>query len=164
MSIGSTLKHVLGFIAGILIPGASTTTTNLTHSVQQHLADLYGAAAAKMAADLKVDTSGMSGMDKIFAITKALVDTAVRDGFKGDLKVLGDVMLDVAQSAYRSIEPSIGADIVALASALSANPLVVTAATLVGDLVQSQLDSIPWGAPGAPGSTAASSTAVSPTT
>ncbi|WP_242140887.1 hypothetical protein [Sphingomonas sp. TREG-RG-20F-R18-01] len=147
MSIGSTLKHILGFVAGILIPGASQDTTTLTHSVQQHLADLYGAAAAKMAAELKLDTTGMSGPDKVFAITKALVATAQRDGFKGDLTVLGHVAVDIAQSAFRSIEPNIGADIVALASALTANPLVNVAAELVGGIAQKAADGIVFGAP-----------------
>ena len=42
----------------------------------------------------------MTGPQKVFAITERLVATAVSQGFKGDLKVLGEMMLDVAQ-AYR---------------------------------------------------------------
>lgn len=143
MSLKSTFLHAIGAIAGILIPGASASTTQLTHSVQQHLADLYGEAARDMAARLKLDTTGMSGPDKVFAITKALVATAQRDGFKGDVKVLGDVCLDIAQAAYRASEPNIGAAIVALASALSANPLVRLAAGLVGDVAQQAADAHP---------------------
>lgn len=140
MSIGSTLKHVLGIVAGILIPGASRTATDLTHSVQQELADLYGEAAAKMAAELKLDTTSMSGPEKVFAITKAIIATTVRDGFKGDLKILGDVALDVAQAAYRKAEPNFETAIVALATSLSANPLVMVAAELVGGAVQKAAD------------------------
>ncbi len=117
------------------IPGASASTTNLTHTVQQELAKLYGAAATDLAKKLAVDI-GMSGPNKVFAITKALVAAAQRDGFKGDLKILGDVALDVAQAAYRAIEPNIGSDTIALASALTANPLVAVAAELVAPAVQ----------------------------
>ena len=140
MSVGSTLKHVLGIVAGILIPGASADTTNLTHSIQQKLADLYGEAARKMAEALKLDTTGMSGPDKIFAITKAIVATARQDGFAGDVMLLETVALDVAQSAYRASEPNIGAAIVALAHALTSNPLINVAAQLVGDVVQKAVD------------------------
>ncbi len=131
MSLKSTLAHVIGVVAGILIPGVSAGTTNLVHSVQQHLADLYGEAARDLAAQLKLDTTGMSGPDKVFTIMKALVATAQRDGFKGDLRVLGTVALDIAQAAYRASEPTLAADIVALASSLAANPLAKVAATLV---------------------------------
>lgn len=140
MSIGSTLKHVLGIVAGILIPGASTSTTDLTHSVQQEIADLFGAAAKDLAAKLALDTTGMSGPDKVFAIVKALVAAAEAQGFKGDLKILGDVVVDVAQAAYRASEPSFGADIIALAAALSANPLVAIGAELVAPVVQAAAD------------------------
>lgn len=139
MSIGSTLKHVLGFVAGILIPGASEKTTNLTHSIQQHIADLYGPAAAAMAKELKLDTS-LTGARKVFAIRDALVATAKRDGFKGDVKVFGHLALDVAQAAFLKEEPNIGADIVALASALTANPLVLVATNLVSEVVQTAAD------------------------
>ena len=80
------------------------------------------------------------GSDKVFAIGKGIVATAEKDGFKGDLKILGDVVLDIAQAAYRAIEPNIGSDIVALASALTANPLVSVAAELVSPVVQAKLD------------------------
>lgn len=140
MSIGITLKHVLGIVAGILIPGASRTATDLTHSFQPELADLYGAAAAKMADELKLDTTGMSAPEKVFAITKARVATAERDGFKGDLKILGDVALDVAQAAYRKAEPGFETALVTLATSLSANPLVLVAAELVAGVVQKAAD------------------------
>jgi hypothetical protein len=140
MSVGSTLKHVLGIIAGILIPGASKDAANLTQSVQQEMANLYGAAARDMAAELKLDTTGMSGPEKVFALTKALVATAERDGFKGDLKILGDVLLDVAQAAYRASEPGFEAAIVALAGELTADPIVLVATQLVGSAVQKAAD------------------------
>jgi hypothetical protein len=82
----------------------------------------------------------MSGPQKVFAIVDALVATAGKDGFKGDLKVLGTVAVDIAQAAYRAAEPSFSSDIVALASALTANPLVAVAAELVGSVVQSAAD------------------------
>ena len=140
MSIGSELKNVLGIVLGILIPGASKATTNLTTTIQNEIAKVYGEAATAMAKELAVDTTGMSGPDKVFAIVKALVATAQKDGFKGDLKVLGDVAVDIAQAAYRAAEPNFASDIVALASALTANPLVTVAATLVGEVVQSAAD------------------------
>lgn len=140
MSLKSSLLHALGVVAGILIPGASASTTDLTHRVQQELADLYGAAAAKMAEELKLDTTGLSGPEKVFAINKALVATALRDGFKGDAKILGHVTLDIAQAAYRKTEPNIDSDIVALATSLTANPLVLVAAELVGNVVQKLAD------------------------
>jgi hypothetical protein len=52
MSIGSELKHVLGIVIGIMIPGASAGTTNLTTTVQNELAKVYGAAAKDMATAL----------------------------------------------------------------------------------------------------------------
>lgn len=133
MSLKSTLGHVLGLVIGILIPGADAKTVDLTTSIQQEIANLYGQAAADMAEKLKLDTTGMSGPDKVFAIAKALVATAQRDGFKGDVSLLGTVVLDVAQAAYRKTLPTIGTDIVALAHELSSNPLVLVAATLVGE-------------------------------
>jgi len=147
MSIGSELKNVLGIVLGILIPGASTSATNLTTTIQNELAKVYGTAATAMAAQLKLDTTGMSGPDKVFAIVKALVATAEADGFKGDLTVLGDVMVDLAQAAYRASEPTFGSDIVALASALTANPLVTIAAELVGQVVQKAADATIAAAP-----------------
>ena len=61
----------------------------------------------------------------------ALVATAVRDGFKSDLRVLGAVLLDVARTAWRLSEPEIETGIVALTSSLTSNPLVKVAETLV---------------------------------
>ena len=133
MSLGSTLGHVLGIAIGILIPGADKGTTNLTTSIQQEVARLYGAAAADMAERLKTDTTGMTGPQKVFAIAGAIRDTAKRDGFKGDLDLFETVVLDVAQAAYRKTLPNIGTAIVTLASELSSNPLVLVAARLVGD-------------------------------
>ena len=142
MSIGSTLKHALGIVEGILIPGASAHTTNLVHAVQEELAKLYGEAAAKLAAELQLDTTGMTGEQKLFAIGDAIVATALRDGIKADAKILKDVALDVAQAAYRSIEPNIGSDIIALAAAISANPLVTVAAELVAPVAQNAADAL----------------------
>lgn len=139
MSLKSTLLHVLGAVAGILIPGASASVTNLIHTVQQHLGDLYGAAAVALARELAVDTTGMSGPDKIFAITKAIVATAKADGFSGDLKVLERVALDVAQSAFRAAQPTIEADVIALAAALTSNPLAKVATTLIFERVGTAL-------------------------
>lgn len=136
MSIGSTLKKVLGFVAGILIPGASAHTADLTHSIQQEVADLYGKLAADLAEKLKLDTTGMSGPDKVFAIVKALVATAERDGLKGDVQIFGAAVLDVAQAAYRASIPNIEADIVALAASLTTNPIIKTAETLVVDFLE----------------------------
>lgn len=141
MSIGSELKHILGIVIGILIPGASAAATNLTTTIQNEIAKVYGEAATAMAKELSLDTTGMSGPDKVFAIVKALLATAEKDGFKGDLKILGDVCVDIAQAAYRASEPTFGSDIVALASALTANPLVTVAAELVGQVVQTAADS-----------------------
>ena len=140
MSIGSELRSVLGIVLGILIPGTSASTTNLTTTIQNEIAKVYGEAATAMAKELSLDTTGMSGPDKVFAIVKALVATAEANGFKGDLKVFGDVAVDIAQAAYRASEPTFGSDIVALASALTANPLVTVAATLVGQVVQAEAD------------------------
>lgn len=136
MSIGSTLKSVFGFIAGILIPGTSSATANLVHSIQQELADLYGQAATELAAKLAVDTTGMSGPDKVFAILKALVATAKRDGFEGDEKILGDTLLDLAQTAYRASLPTIENDVLALAKSLATTPLVKKAEGLVVDFLE----------------------------
>jgi hypothetical protein len=101
MRIGSTLKRVLGFVAGILIPGASAEVTDLTHTVQQEIADALGAAAADLAQKLKLDTTGMTGPQKVFAITLALVATAIEQGIKADEAILTAVALDLAQAAYR---------------------------------------------------------------
>ena len=74
------------------------------------------------------------------ASSEAIIATAERDGFKGDLKILGDVALDVAQAAFRKAEPNFETAIVALATSLSANPLVLVAAELVGGVVQKAAD------------------------
>ena len=140
MSIKFALLHAVGVVAGILIPGASSATTDLTHSIQQHIADLYGEAAAKLATELKVDTTGMSGPDKVFAIVKGLVATAVSQGFKGDLVVLGRVVLPVAQAAFLKTEENIGADIVALASAIHAGPALTAVAELAAPVIQKAAD------------------------
>ena len=76
MSIGSTLKKVLGFVAGILIPGASASTTELTHAIQKEMADAMGKAATALAATLALGTTGMTRSQKVFAIVGGLVATA----------------------------------------------------------------------------------------
>jgi hypothetical protein len=130
--------------AAIPVSGKGTasfaTRTNLTHSIQQNIADWAGAAATKRAAEVKLDTTGMSDPDKEFAIVSGLVKTAEANAFKGDLKIFGDVPVDVAEAAYRASEPNFGADIVALASALTANPLVGIAAEPIYEVVQKAAD------------------------
>ncbi len=140
MSLGSTLKHVLGLVEGFLIPGADKGTANLTGAVQQELANAFGEAARELAAKLKVDTTGMSGPDKVFAITKAMVEASKAQGFAGDLKILEDVALDVAQAAYRASEPGISAGIVALGATLTTNPLATVGVELLAGYVQQLAD------------------------
>ena len=140
MSIGSTLKHALGFIAGILIPGASEKAVNAIHAVQQHFAELFGEAATKLAETLKVDTTGMTGPDKVFYIVKALVETAKAQGFKGDLKVLETVLLDLAQTAYRNSLPSIEAEAVSLLTSIHAGPVLTAVGTLVLEAIEKKAE------------------------
>lgn len=52
MHILSAIKHDLGIVEGILIPGASAGTTATTHAIQQQVADFYGAAIGKAVQDL----------------------------------------------------------------------------------------------------------------
>ena len=137
MSLGSTLKHVLGFVAGILISGARVDITNLTHAVQQVIATAYGEAAKKLAAELKLDTTGMTGEQKVFAIVERLVATGVSQDFKGDLRA---VCLDVAQATYRASEPEISSSIAALAAALHAGPALTEVAEVAPLLVQEAVD------------------------
>lgn len=97
------------------------------------MGDLYGAAAVALAKELAVDTTGMFGPDKVFAITKVIVAAAKADRFSGDLKVLERVALDVAQSAFRAAQPTVAADVIALAAALRSNPLTKVATVLLAD-------------------------------
>jgi hypothetical protein len=136
MSIGSTLKKVLGFVAGILIPGTSEDTTNLTAAIQQELATAFGQAATEMAQKLAVDTTGMSGPDKVFAITKALIATAESQGIKADVSIITAVALDVAQAAYRATLTNFESGLVALASAITSAGGLKTVTTLVVDAVE----------------------------
>lgn len=62
MSLGSALKKVLGFVAGILIPGASQSTTDLTHAIQQELANAFGQRRALEAARLRVQPGRASAL------------------------------------------------------------------------------------------------------
>ncbi|MDH7640528.1 hypothetical protein [Sphingomonas oryzagri] len=136
MSVASTLKKVLGFVAGILIPGTSEGTTDLTHAIQQELATAFGQAAKDLAAKLSIDTTGMSGPDKVFAITKALIATAEAQGIKADINIIGAVALDVAQAAYRATLPNLESGLVALASAIESAGGLKLAATLVVDGIE----------------------------
>jgi len=136
MSIGSTLKKVLGFVAGILIPGASKDTTDLTAAIQQELADAFGKAATDMAAKLALDTTGMTGAQKVFAITNALVATAESQGIKADVSIITAVALDVAQAAYRATLTNFESGLVALASAITSAGGLKTVTTLVVDAVE----------------------------
>lgn len=129
-NIMATLRHALGIVSGIHIPGVPTQTATVTHSIQQHLADTYGEAAKALAAKLGA-TPGMTGLEKLGAITTAIVSTAKRDGFKGVEHDLFHAAVSVAQEAFRASLPTIEADTIALASSLSANPLVKLAAELV---------------------------------
>ncbi len=136
MSISSTLKKVLGFVAGILIPGQSEDTTNLTAAIQQELATAFGQAAAELAQKLALDTTGMSGPDKVFAITKALIATAESQGIKADVSIITAVALDVAQAAYRTTLTNFESGLVALASAITSAGGLKTVTTLVVDAVE----------------------------
>ena len=136
MSIGSTLKKVLGFVAGILIPGASADTTDLTAAIQQELADAFGKAATDMAAKLALDTTGMTGAQKVFAITNALVATAESQGIKADVSIVTAVALDVAQAAYRATITNLESGLVALAAAITSAGGLKTVATLVVDVAE----------------------------
>ena len=151
MSLGSTIGHVLGIVAGFLIPGANKGTANLTAAVQQELADKMGDAATDLAERLKTDTTGMTGMQKVFAISNAMIEEAKSQGFKGDVKILEAVALDVAQAAYRkSIEPEIAAGITAIAAALHASPLVMVGVGILAQYVQGLADAaLPATAPAA---------------
>jgi len=144
MSIGKDILRVLGIIAGIFIPGSSKDATNLTHTIQQEVADWAGVAAKDLASKLALDPT-LTGAEKIFAITKALVETAIDKGVKADADLLFAVLLDVAQAAYRATLPNFTNDIVALAAAFSSNPLVGVAAELVGETVTGLLTK--WGGP-----------------
>ena len=140
MSVGSVLKHALGFVAGILIPGASVTAVDVIHEVQQKLADLFGAAATKLAENLKLDTTGMSGPEKVFYIAKALVETAKAQGFKGDLALLETVALDVAQTAYRNSLPTIETDAIALLASLHLGPVMTVVESLILPVIEKKLE------------------------
>ena len=139
MSISSELAHVLGIVRGLFIKGQSTQIVNITHAVEQSVADAFGPAAVAMAKQLASNTT-MKGRDKQFAIGDAIVATAVQNGFKGDLATLKTAGLKVALTAYQAAEPNFGADIKALAMHLSANPFVGVVAELVGAEVQSLAD------------------------
>lgn len=141
MSLKSTILHVLGTVAGILIPGASANAANMTHSIQQHFADLYGEAAADLADKLKVDTT-LSGPEKIFAILKGLIDVAKNQGFKGDEKLLSAVLLDVAQAAYRKAEAIEEPALAALAVGLTGTPLAKIGVDLLLQFVQPRIDAL----------------------
>jgi hypothetical protein len=136
MSLGSTLKKVLGFVAGILIPGGSESTTDLTHAIQQELANAFGQAAKELAAKLAVDTTGMSGPDKVFAITKALIATAEAQGVKADINIIGAVALDVAQAAYRATLANLESGLIALASSIESAGGLKVVTTLVIDGIE----------------------------
>ena len=110
------------------------------HTIQQDVANWAGVAAKDLAAKLALDVTGMSGADKVWAITKALVETAIAKGVKADADVLFSVLLDVAQAAYRASEPNFENAIVGLAAAFSSNPLVGTITELVGETVQALAD------------------------
>ncbi|WP_174286526.1 hypothetical protein [Sphingomonas bacterium] len=147
MSVGSTLKHALGFIAGILIPGTSVTAVDAVHEIQQTFANLFGEAATQLAEALKVDTTGLSGPEKVFYIAKALVATAKAQGFKGDEALLETVTLDLAQTAYRNSLPTIEADAVSLLAALHLSPVLTAVATLVLPTIETKLADLVPAAP-----------------
>ncbi|WBO21991.1 hypothetical protein [Sphingomonas abietis] len=136
MSIASTLKKALGFIAGILIPGASASTTDLTHAIQQEIADAFGTAATELAQKLALDTTGMTGSQKVFAIVDALVATAVAQGIKADVAIIEAVALDVAQAAYRATLKNLESGLVALAASITSAGGLKVVTTLVVDGIE----------------------------
>ena len=136
MSIGSTLKKVLGFVAGIRSPGASERTTDLTHATQQELATAFGQAAKELAEKLALDTTGMSGPDKVFAIVKALVATAEAQGIKADVNIITAVAVDVAQAAYRATLTNLECGLIALASSIESAGGLKLVTTLVIDGIE----------------------------
>jgi hypothetical protein len=139
MSVASTLKKVLGFVAGILIPGASADATNLTAAIQQEMADAMGKAATEMAQKLALDTTGMTGAQKVFAITNALVATAEAQGIKADVSIITAVALDVAQAAYRATLKNLESGLVALASAITSAGGLKVVTTLVVDAAEAAI-------------------------
>lgn len=136
MSIASTLKKVLGFVAGILIPGASADTTSLTHAIQQEIADAFGMAATDLAQKLALDTTGMTGSQKVFAIVDALVATAAAQGIKADVAIIEAVALDVAQAAYRATLTNLESGLVALAASITSAGGLKVVTTLVIDGIE----------------------------
>lgn len=141
MSIISALKHDLGIVEGILIPGASVSTVNLTHSVQQAIATNYGPAISGAITTLATNAT-LSGPEKSLAIANTVANDIITKGVKAEFKTLRDTVVDIVQAAYRAIEPSIGADIVALASAFHAGPVLTEVAELAGPLVQQAVDKL----------------------
>lgn len=136
MNVGSALKKVLGFVAGILIPGASADTTDLTHEIQQEIANAFGTAAKELAEKLALDTTGMTGSQKVFAIVDALVATAAAQGIKADAQIIEAVALDVAQAAYRATLTNLESGLIALASSITASGGLKTVTTLVIDGIE----------------------------
>lgn len=141
MSLASTLSHVLGIIKGIHIPGVSIDTTNLLHSVDQTLAERYGAAATKLATEL-ASKVGLSGPDKLFQIVEAMFADAVKAGFKGEADTLRAELVKVAQAAFTASVPSINAKAEALAISLTKNPLAGTVTALVLSAVETKVSAV----------------------
>ncbi len=141
MSILNAIKHDLGIVEGILIPGASASTTILTHALQQPIADAYGAAIKAAITKLAPET-GMTGPQKALAIADAVANDIVSKGVKAEVAKLRDVVLDIVQAAYRAVEPSIGSDIMAMASAFHLGPTLTVVAELVVPVIQKAADEL----------------------
>jgi len=139
MSIISALKHDLGIVEGILIPGASASTTNTTHAIQQQIANAYGTAIKTAVTELAPNTT-LTGPAKAALIVETVAKDIITKGVKAELSTLKAIVLDVVQAAYRAVEPNIGSDIVAVAAAFSANPLVAVGAEVIGSVVQAAAD------------------------
>ena len=61
----------------------------------------------------------MSGPDKVFAITNALIATAEAQGIKADVSITTAVALDVAQAAYPATIASFESGLIPLAAAIT---------------------------------------------
>lgn len=141
MHILSAIKHDLGIIEGILIPGASAATTATTHAIQQQVANAYGAAIGKAVQDLAPRTD-LSGPQKGIVIANAVASDMVAKSFKGELEHLRDIVVDVVQAAYRAVEPNIGSIVLGVASALHLSGALETVVELAAPAFQAGADKL----------------------
>ena len=139
MHLFSAIKHDLGIVEGILIPGASASTTVTTHAIQQQIANAYGAAITKAVQDL-APNDNLTGPEKGIAIANAVTHDIIAKGFKAKFEHLRDIVVDVVQAAYRAIEPNIGSLVLGVAAALHAGPSLTTIAEIAAPLLQAEVD------------------------